>query len=79
MLCIPKDVNVEKMETSVNLLGQGLGARREAAIAEGCLQPGQKGLHATGGNHWQGQPRRVFMRARDGLSLKITIDCEIRV
>lgn len=67
------------METSVNLFGLGWGAGRGAAIAESYLQPGQAGFHATGGNHWQGQPRRVFMRARDGLSLGITIDCEIRV
>ena len=59
MLCIPKDVNVEKMETSVNLLGLGLAAAggrgREPAIsvAEGCPQPGQHVYlqlveHATG-------------------------------
>lgn len=47
MLCIPKDVNIEKMETSVNLLGLGLGAGWGAAIAKGCLQPGQIGLLAT--------------------------------
>ena len=45
VLCIPRVVNIEKMETCVDLLGVGLDQRGPVSDAEGQLR---------------GQPREVF-------------------